>query len=78
MGKKRIIAAFKKDFPSLEEAKKDLLVLRGEVARGKKGELRPWYNQALREFKEPGPRGQSWHGVILPKLMFEAQGKYHF
>ena len=62
----QVIAAFIENCPSLEEAKKDLFLLR--TPRVKKY---PWYSPALSVFrKKNGERG-SWYNDILPQLMVE-------
>jgi len=73
MTKEEIVDAFKREFPSLEEAKKDLGRL-GESAllEAAKGKKRHWYTSTRSVFKKANGKPGIWYENAFPNLAFEA------
>jgi len=73
MTKEEIVDAFKKEFRSLEEARKDLGRLgHGSVRKAAKDKKGHWHNAALSVFKKEGGKHGKWYKNVLPNLALEA------
>jgi SAM-dependent methyltransferase len=73
MSEEEVLAAFLKEFPSLEEARKDLSRLSYHVMRAKAKTTKMHWSEVARSiFKNPKGKPGTWYKEILPNLVLRA------